>query len=438
MKRYLLIIPLLAMLLLAAHALRQDDFGLAVSMAALSALLFTRQAWVRWGAVFSLVWGGFVWADAAVQFISFRQAFGFPWQRLAWIMALVIIFDGLALMTLLGSFGREFFVKGQDRGLARGVIFVLVTLGLVIARHEAPFPVLLADRYLPGWGWAEIFVLSFYAQWLGGLMLRPKGHRTWRPRIWGLFSVVFFLQLSFGLFGMDQMLMTGDLHLPVPALILGGPVFRGGGFFMLILFFATVLLVGPAWCSHLCYIGAWDDVMSRLGPRPAHQVRLFPLSHVGRGTTLVLTVITALLLRSMGVAGELAILFAVFFGLVGVGIMVFVSRKVGIMTHCTTFCPMGLVANVVGKISPWRIRIATNCTRCGACFSRCRYNALDERRLEKGSPALSCTLCGDCISACAHKQIGYTFPGLSGDNARTVFLVLVVSLHAIFLGVARM
>ena len=39
---------------------------------------------------------------------------------------------------------------------------------------------------------------------------------------------------------------------------------RGGGLFMAILFSASVLLVGPAWCSWLCYIGAWDDRVARL------------------------------------------------------------------------------------------------------------------------------------------------------------------------------
>ena len=54
----------------------------------------------------------------------------------------------------------------------------------------------------------------------------------------------------------------GEMHLPVPALILAGPLYRGEGFFMLFLFLSTVLIVGPAWCSWLCYVGAWDNVSS--------------------------------------------------------------------------------------------------------------------------------------------------------------------------------
>ncbi|MBG0789335.1 MAG: 4Fe-4S binding protein [Desulfovibrionaceae bacterium] len=436
-RAYRLIIPFFAMLLLASHALRRGDVGLAACLAVMSGLLFTRRAWVRPTAAAVLVVGGWIWADALVNLVSIRQALGLPWARLATIMCGVILLDGLALAVLLGQGTERLFNRGADRAWARAGMFALTVFGLAMARHHVPFPVLLADRYWPGWGWFEIFGLSLYAQWVGGLMLRPENHRKLRPRIWGLFSLVFFLQLGLGLLGMDRMLMTGDLHLPVPALIAAGPVFRGGGYFMLVLFSVTVLLAGPAWCSHLCYIGAWDDAMSRLAGRPATQGPLRGLSVAGRGLTLILAVGGAYALRAMGVPAATAVLFGAGFGLVGVGVMVFASRRAGAMVHCTAFCPMGLAANVFGRLSPWRIRIGADCTRCGACFALCRYGALDEARVKRGVPALSCTLCGDCVSACAHNQIGYRFPGLSGDHARTLFIVLAVALHAMFLGVAR-
>jgi polyferredoxin len=436
-KPYRLILPFAALLLLGAHGLRQGDFGMAASLAGLAGMLFTRRAWVRPVAAAALLWGGVVWARAAVDFIAFRQAFELPWLRLAWIMGGVIVLDGVGLIALFGRKLDAWFDHDRAWAVPRAAMFLLTVFGLAMARSHVDFPILLADRYLPGWGWLEIFLLGCYAQWIGAMMRTPKGHRTVRPRIWGLFSAVFFLQLALGLLGMDRMLMTGTLHLPVPALIAAGPVFRGGGYFMLVLFGATLLLVGPAWCSHLCYIGAWDDAMSRLGPRPAPTRTLRILSLWGRGGTLVLAVGTALVLRALGVPGASAVLFGAVFGLVGVGMMMFVSRRRGMMVHCTTYCPMGLVGNIFGRISPWRVRIGADCTGCGACFTRCRYNALDQDRVAMGRPALSCTLCGDCVSACAHKQIGYVFPGLSRETARAAFIVLAVSLHAVFLGVAR-
>lgn len=107
------------------------------------------------------------------------------------------------------------------------------------------------------------------------------------------------------------------------------------------------------------------------------------------------------------------------------------------MVHCTTWCPIGLFADLLGKLSPFRLRIGQGCDRCMACRKMCRYGALEQRNLERGKPGLTCTLCGDCLAACKTRQIGYRFLGLSAATARKLFVALVVSLHAVFLGVAR-
>jgi len=437
MNRILLSIPILALILLGAHELRQGDYGLAASLILFPTLFVTQQSWLRLATIAVLVWGGLEWAQTTVSFISFRQAMGAPWTRLATIMGGVIFFNCLGLWVLLTNTCRSFFSKDSDQATTRAAMFILTVVGLAAARANVSFPILLADRYFMGWGWLEIFLLGFYAQWIGGKMLSPKGHRMNRPRIWGLFSAVFFGQLVLGLIGMERMLMTGTLHLPVPALIVAGPLFRGDGFFMIILFTVTVLLVGPAWCSHLCYIGAWDDAMSRVGQRPAPSKRIRRYSIWGRLGTLILVVVMAVVLRLFGVSGVNAVSLAAVFGAVGLAVMLVISRKAGLMVHCTTYCPMGIVANVLSKVTPWRIRIGDGCTQCGACLTRCRYNALDEESLGRGKPAISCTMCGDCVSACRHSQISYNFPGLDAGKARTLFITLIVSLHAIFLGVAR-
>jgi len=154
-----------------------------------------------------------------------------------------------------------------------------LTAGLLVwARQASPLPVLLADRYLPGSGFAEILVLAVYASCVVRIILKAPRTARIRSRIWALFSLVFFGQLVLGLAGMERMLMTGDLHLPVPALILAGPVYRGHGLFMPILYGSTVLLVGPAWCSFLCYIGSWPVPQpgqdSLPGPGGQHPRRL--------------------------------------------------------------------------------------------------------------------------------------------------------------------
>jgi hypothetical protein len=117
---------------------------------------------------------------------------------------------------------------------------------------------LLAERSLPGAGWVQAAGLAAYAFWLIGVLYSPRTAAIWRRRLWTFFSIVFFTQLAIGLAGVEQFLMSGDLHLPIPAMIIAGPLYRGEGLFMPILFGATLLLVGPAWCSYLCYVGSWD------------------------------------------------------------------------------------------------------------------------------------------------------------------------------------
>lgn len=437
MNTLMLTLAVLGHFILAAHALRQGDWSLCAALAALPLALLTRRGAARLVAAAVLLLGAGQWVSAGLGFVQLRLALGEPWLRLALIMGAVCAASLASGLWLLGQRAQALFHRERESELPQAVAFLLTIGVLALARAKASVPVLLVDRFAPGAGWLEMLALGLYAAWLTGRVLDPRAHKRLRPRIWALFSVVFFGQLALGLAGLPDLLMTGRLHLPVPALILAGPIYRGGGLFMPILFASTVLLVGPAWCSHLCYIGAWDDVASRLGPKIP---RVLPRRWVvgGRLAALVLTAGGALALRWLDVPVLTAVWLAAGFGLVGVGVMLFVSRRLGAMAHCTAFCPIGLVGNALGRLLPWRMGISLDaCTRCGSCARACRYSALTPLEIEAGRPGLSCTLCGDCVGACPHEAMHYRFPGLSPAAARAAFLTLVCALHAVFLGIAR-
>jgi len=311
---------------------------------------------------------------------------------------------------------------------------LLTAAMLACIQHFVPMPMLLLDRYWPSMGWLQVVLMALYAAWLTGRFADPAGASRWRPRVWRLFSLIFFAQFFLGLAGFEKMLMTGKLHLPVPALIIAGPLYRGSDFFMPILFTVTALLVGPAWCSHLCYVGVWDDCFSRSRSEP---VQLPGYVSVIRFALLVVVVSTALLLRYFAFDWPAAICAGGLFGLAGIAVMVFLSRRHGVMIHCTCYCPMGLIGNWLGRLSLFRIKIGDGCTECNLCRKSCRYNALNPADIKLRRPGSTCTLCGDCIAACHSAQIGYRLPFLSPASARTAFLVLIISLHAIFLAVAR-
>jgi ferredoxin len=425
----------LGLLVFAAHSLRGGDLGLTASILILAGLLAARRDLARRLVGPALLAAGLVFAEAGRDMVAFRLAAGLPWLRLAGIMAGVVavcLGGGLFAFTRRAeAFGHH----GPGHAAPRAAAFWIAVTLLAVARAKVAFPILLLDRFLPGWGWLEITALGLYAAWLTGRMLAAPKTGPLRSRYWAAFSLVFFAQLALGLAGATVFLMTGALHLPVPALIAAGPAYRGGGYFMPILYLSTALLVGPGWCSHLCYIGAADDACSRLG-RPTPR-RLPARRTWWRAATLALTVGGALVLRWLEVPLDVAVTAAAVFGLVGLGIMATLSRKSGVMVHCAMYCPIGLLGNLLGKISPWRVRIGDGCDGCGRCSRVCRYLALTPADLDKGRPGLSCTLCGDCLSACPGGRIGLRFPGLSPEAARQAFFALVVALHAVFLGVAR-
>lgn len=424
-------------LLLAAHAFRGGDNGLVIFLIGMAGLVFSRERWAGNVAGVLLGCGSLIWLEKGSELINLRINTGDEWTRLALIMGGLLALTIFSAAYCFSPAGRERYSRSTEQGWFKASIFLLTALLLEITRSKVSFPILLADRFLPGWGRAEIFFLALYAAWLGGRMFSPEGARTMRPRIWVLFSAIFFGQLALGLTGVEQFLMTGKLHLPIPALIAAGPVYRGSGLFMPILFTVSILLVGPAWCSHLCYIGAWDDQCSRIGklkPSRNFDSRLIWLRFV----LLLLVVGAAWGMRVAGISSVLAVWAAVLFGLLGITVMLWFSRRMGIMVHCTAFCPMGIVSNLLGRISPWRMKITADCCKCMKCSMVCRYNALKPEDIKSGRPGLSCTLCGDCISSCPTGSLSYRFPFLSSGNSRRFFLVLVISLHALFLGVARM
>lgn len=126
---------------------------------------------------------------------------------------------------------------------------ILALVQLKLTYH----PIILLERFISGGGWFEITVIAFYGAFVAYKMQIPLNVPKWRRITWTIFSFVFFSQLIIGLLGVDKFLMTGKLHLPIPMMILAGPMYRGHLSVMTILFLSTIILTEPAWCSQLCY-----------------------------------------------------------------------------------------------------------------------------------------------------------------------------------------
>ena len=312
--------------------------------------------------------------------------------------------------------------------------FILTAIILCFVQWKVERPMLLAERFIPGSGWVELVLAAVYAAWITAKMKDPGQSAKWRRITWTIFTVIFFSQLAIGLISSDKFLMTGKPHLPIPLMILSGPVFRGNISFMPILFISTLIISGPAWCSQLCYFGALDNIAAGRRLKPKTLNGKFRFKHL-----MLIGIITlTLLLRYLNVPTLWTTIIAGTFGVAGLAIIVLISRKRGSMVHCILWCPIGTLVNYFKLVSPFRMEIDNSCTDCMACTRYCNYDALNKSDIVKRKPGLTCTYCGDCITSCKTESIRYKFLGFSSIQARNIWIVLTVSLHAIFMALARM
>jgi len=316
------------------------------------------------------------------------------------------------------------------------IITALIPLLLLVpVQINVNPPMILAERFFEGAGWIEIIVLDIYAVILAYIILFKQKIKKVRTVYWSIFSLIFFTQFILGLLISEKFLMSGDLHLPVPALIIAAPIYRGGGFFMPILLMFTILIVGPAWCSHLCYIGAWDNIISKKR-KPKKANRQFTLFF--RYGMIVFVVALTLILKLLNVSSLTAFFFALTFGIVGIALMFLLSFRLGYMFHCTTYCPVGSLVALISKLYPARIKInQSTCTLCNFCSADCKYDALSATDIKLGKAGWNCTLCGDCLDSCSSQSLYLSFFG-SKKNGWNYYISIIIGLHAVFLALARL
>jgi polyferredoxin len=312
-------------------------------------------------------------------------------------------------------------------------VFIFVFLLLSMLQLKMKLPMLILERFIPGAGWFEIVVVSAYGAFVTYKMQDPTNVPRWRRITWITFSTVFFAQLILGLSGLEKFLMTGKLHLPIPMMILGGPLYRGQTSVMTFLFLSTIILSGPAWCSQLCYFGAFDGLASRGKTQRGALKNKIAI----KSTLLLLIIVAVLLLRLFKVPVLWATLLAVTFGITGIGVMIFISRNKGKMVHCVMYCPIGTIVNLFKFANPFRMYIDSNCSLCMKCSTFCKYDALNPEDIRNKKPSFSCTLCGDCLAACRDNSIKYKYLKLSPAASRNLYLFFTISLHAVFLATAR-
>ena len=210
----------------------------------------------------------------------------------------------------------------------------LLTLFLLsVVAVKVPY-LFLCGRFFTDGCWLQVILTSAYAFLLCWKMQDIRLRTRWRGYSWLVFSFSFFGQLLLGIIFDSIFLLSGELHFPIPMVIIGGAVYRWEFGFMPLLLIFTILLSGPAWCSHLCYFGALDNMAAghlSLSPRPYKF--LLPV----RYTILVLTVIVAFVARWVGLSYAIVSGIVVLFGITGFFVMI-LSYTRQVRVHCTGYC----------------------------------------------------------------------------------------------------
>ena len=421
----------LAFVLGAAHFYRGGQHGLVLVCLAWAGLLWRPAAWLRRSAAVLLAGLAAEWGMTTLALARWRLQLGQDWLRMVCILGAVAALTLLAAAALRSRPCRSTEAPGPR---AQALACLLVSALLLLLDGLRP-DLLLLHRLVPGWGAGQALLAGLWAGLVYGWLADRRRAPVWRRRIWLLFSCVFFAQLLAGLFLHSLFLLQGVPHLPVPGLILSGPLYRGGGsLFMPGLFAVSLLLAGSAWCSHLCYLGVWDARAADAGPRRG-------VPAVWRKVRWVLLAMSLLLppgLRLAGLPWPWALVLALALGLALLPCALRLSRRLGIPVYCCGICPLGLTANLLGRLSPWRLRRNGRCTGCGACARACRYGAL---RLDGpgtvSGPDWRCTLCRDCLSVCRHGALEIRCCGQGAAGVEQALLCSLSVLHTLFLFMGR-
>lgn len=215
---------------------------------------------------------------------------------------------------------------------------------------------------------------------------------------------------------------------------------------------ALTLLFGRLYCSVICPLGIFQDVVSRVAGRYKKRRFVFsPEQKVWRYGVLALFVVAFLagigsvvaLLDPYGLYGRMAAqllspiylwgnnllayfaertdsylfyskevlltssgTFAVAIG--SAGIIGFLAWRNG-RTYCNTVCPVGTILGLMSRFSLFKHRFDTNkCNSCGLCARDCKASCID---VEQQTIDYSrCVTCFNCIDVCKKSAMRYKLP----------------------------
>lgn len=232
------------------------------------------------------------------------------------------------------------------------------------------------------------------------------------------------------------------------------PALMSLSFIILAVLILITLLLGRIYCSTICPMGIFQDIVTWISKKTAKKKKRFrysPATNILRWGVLGVTAIAFLfgftvilgLLDPYSAFGRMTVnvfkpvymlgnnllesIFSSFnnytfyqvdasllsissfiIGLLTFLVIGFLAWKYG-RTWCNTICPVGTLLGFLSRFSLFKVRIDTEkCNHCGLCATKCKASCINSP--EQTIDYSRCVDCFDCLGECRQNALSYTTP----------------------------
>lgn len=223
---------------------------------------------------------------------------------------------------------------------------------------------------------------------------------------------------------------------------------------VVLLLVLLTLVFGRVYCSVICPLGVFQDILAWFGRRPKKRRKL-PYSYSPAISWLRYGVLGLFVIALVAGAGSLAALLAPYsaYGRIagnlfqplwqwGNNLLAYIAERadsyafyetevwlkslptfiIAVVTfvilavlagrngrtYCNTICPVGTILGFLSRYSLFRIVIDTEkCNNCSVCARNCKAACINSK--EHKIDASRCVACMDCIDKCKHGAISYQY-----------------------------
>jgi len=220
-----------------------------------------------------------------------------------------------------------------------------------------------------------------------------------------------------------------------------------GTFVLFLVTMSLAIVMRRSFCGQMCAFGGLQEFFGKIGRKLFKKRPILPkkldrvlryLKFVVLGITVVMAWITAELwitpydpFNALGHLADFNALMTTYL----VGFIVLLVTLLGSVIYdrffCKYLCPVGALYGVIGKASPYAVRIdKEKCIRCGLCNKTCPMNVeIMDAKNEKITD-IECINCNECVNVCPSRGALYT--GFGKKKILRPILATVLALSLFF------